>query len=109
MTTINSEKFAEICSGVWHDRAAVLTGRGFLSGEAALVRAVYWRLCKSGVSPAGTAECYGSLQTIAAYRLGVSSLLEINARPCFDGRPFLEDLLRRYAHENETGYSEETK
>ena len=73
------------------------------------MRAVYWRLCKSGVSTAGAAERYGSLQTIAAYRLGVSCLLETNARPCFDGRPYLEDLLQRYEDEVGPGYLKETK
>jgi len=37
--TINSAQFQEICNGVWRDRAVLLKGRGFLSGEAALMRA----------------------------------------------------------------------
>jgi hypothetical protein len=28
MSVINSEKFKQICDGVWLDRAAILTGRG---------------------------------------------------------------------------------
>ena len=56
MTTINSEQFGEICNAVWRERAAVLRGRGSLSGEATLVRAVFWRLCKAGVKTKGCAE-----------------------------------------------------
>src|SRR6476659_1420554 len=71
MTTINSERFAEICSKVWLDRSAVLTGRGLLSGEGALVRAVYWRLRNLAALPANSTENYGSPQTVSAYRMGV--------------------------------------
>ena len=51
MSRINAEQFEQICDGVWRDRASILSGRGALSDEAALVRAVYWRLCKSGGDP----------------------------------------------------------
>ncbi|MGH9968942.1 MAG: hypothetical protein ACREBG_14235 [Pyrinomonadaceae bacterium] len=99
MTSVNSAQFGEICTGVWRDRVAVLKGRGFLSGEAALVRAVYWRLYKVGLKPTASAENYGSLGSISGYQLGVSCLLELNARPRFDGAPFLKDLLQRYRNE----------
>jgi hypothetical protein len=99
MTTINSERFAEICSEVWQNRAAVLAGRGFLSGEAALVRAVYWRLRNSGLLPASSTENYGSPQTVSTYQLGVRRLLKINGDPLFDCSPFLEELLQRYEND----------
>ena len=51
MKATNSEKCKQVCLEVWRDRANILTGRGDLSGEAALVRAVYWRLCKTGDEP----------------------------------------------------------
>lgn len=47
----NSEKYRQVCDEVWRDRANILTGRGDLSGEDVLVRAVYWRLCKTGDEP----------------------------------------------------------
>lgn len=47
----NSEKCRQVCDEVWRDRANILTGRGDLSGEAVLMRAVYWRLCKTGDEP----------------------------------------------------------
>lgn len=96
MTTIDSERFAEICHEVWRDRSAVLTGRGLLSGEVALVRAVYWRLRKSAALPANSTENYGLPQTVSAYQLGVGRLLEINGRPNFDCSRFIEELLHRY-------------
>ena len=37
--TVSAEQFQAICNGVWRDRAVLLKGRGFLSGEAALMRA----------------------------------------------------------------------
>lgn len=101
MTTINSEKFAEICSKVWLDRSAVLTGRGLLSGEGALVRAVYWRLRNLAALPANSTENYGSPQTVSAYRMGVGRLLEVNGHPNFDGSQFIDELLHRYEHESD--------
>lgn len=99
ITTINSGQFGEICNGVWSDRAAVLGGRDLLSGEAALVRAVFWRLCKAGVMPARGAESYGSQPTILAYQLVVGRMLEVNARPPFDGAPILKELVERYQND----------
>lgn len=99
MTTINSGQFGEICNGVWSDRAAVLRGRGALSGEATLVRAVFWRLCKAGVMPTGCAESYGSKPTVLAYQSEVGRMLEVNARPAFDGAPILNELVERYQNE----------
>ena len=103
MTTINSERFAEICSKVWLDRSAVLTGRGLLSGEGALVRAVYWRLRNLAALPANSTENYGSPQTVSAYRMGVGRLLEINGHPNFDCSQFIDELLHRYEHESDRG------
>jgi hypothetical protein len=97
--TINSEQFQEICNGVWRDRTTVVKGRGFLTGEAALMRAVYWRLSKTGIKPILSEENYGSPRTISAYQLGVGCLLEVHGRPRFDGVPFLKDLLQRYKNE----------
>jgi hypothetical protein len=51
MKATNSEKCKQICREVWLDRANILTGNDGLSGETALVRAVYWRLCKTGDEP----------------------------------------------------------
>src|SRR5688500_5493657 len=101
MTTINSERFAEICSKVWLDRSAVLTGRGSLSGEVALVRAVYWRLRKSAALPENSTENYGTPQTVSAYQMGVGRLLEINGHPDFDCSRFIEELLHRYESESD--------
>jgi hypothetical protein len=55
---MDQQKIRHICEGVWHDRAAILSGRGILSGEAALVRAAYWRLCKAGGWPSPRADDY---------------------------------------------------
>lgn len=99
MTTINSDQFGEICNAVWRDRAAILRGCGGLSGEAALVRAVFWRLCKAGVRSTGCAESYGSKPTILTYQLVVGRMLEVNARPAFDSGPILKELVARYQNE----------
>ena len=99
MTAINSKQFGEICDGVWDDRTPLVRGRGFLSGEAALVRAVYWRICKTGVKRTVSAENYLSPQAISAYQLGVSCLLELNGNPRFDCVPLLEQLVARYQNE----------
>ena len=97
--TINSEQFREICNEVWRARATLLSGRGFLSGEAALIRAVYWRLSKAGIKPIISAENYGSPRTASSYELGVSCMLEIHGRPRFDGTQYLNRLVQRYKKE----------
>jgi hypothetical protein len=56
MNIIDSEKVRQICDGVWRDRTPILAGRGILSTEDALVRAVYWRLCKAGRPPGESLE-----------------------------------------------------
>lgn len=88
-----------MCEGVWDDRAAVLKDRGVLSGDAALVRAVYWRLCKAGVKPDTDAENYETKPTILAYQLVVSRMLKSNTQPAFDGATILRELVERYQNE----------
>jgi hypothetical protein len=99
MTTINSEQFGEICNAVWRDRAAILIGRGSMSGEATLVRAVFWRLCKVGLKARGLAQNDSSQAEIVAYQSGVHRILEANARPAFDYAPILSELVNRYQTE----------
>jgi hypothetical protein len=105
MGTINSEQFGELCNAVWRDREAVLRGRGSLSGEATLVRAVFWRLCKAGIKTKGFAETDGSKPTMLAYQLVVGRMLEANGRPAFNSALILQDLVERY--QNEAGLSAE--
>ena len=99
MTTINSEQFGEIYDAVWQDRASVLKGRGNLSGEATLARAVFWRLCKAGIKTKGCAESDSSTPAILAYQLVVGRMLELNGRPAFDSAPILKGLLERYTQQ----------
>ena len=99
MARINSAQFEEICTGVWNDRSEVLSGRGLLTGEAALLRAVYWRLFKVGVRPADGPENHSFEQTSAMYQLVVGCMLELNSKPTFDGSANLRELLKRYEAE----------
>jgi len=99
MTTINSEEFGEICNSVWRDRASVLRGSGRLSGEATLLRAVFWRLCKAGIKTKGCADNDGSTPAILAYQLMVGRMLEVNGRPAFDCAPILKVLVEHYQNE----------
>lgn len=99
MTTINSERFGEICNAVWLDRAAILRGSGSLSGEATLVRAVFWRLCKAGLKSKGCIENDGSTPAILAYQSVVNRMLETSGRPAFNSAPILDELVDRYQSE----------
>lgn len=99
MTTINSEQFGELCDAVWRDRASVLKGRGSLTGEATLVRAVFWRLCKAGIKTKGCAQNDSAIPTILAYQLVVGRMLEANGRPAFDSAVILKGLVERYQTE----------
>lgn len=99
MTTITSEQFEKICDFVWNERASILRGRGSLSGEATLVRAVFWRLCKAGIRTKGCADNDGSKPALDAYQLIVSRMLTMNAHPAFDSEPILKELVERYQQE----------
>jgi hypothetical protein len=106
--SINSQHFSDICDGVWRDRTAVVRGRGFLTAEAALVRAVYWRLCKAGVKPTDRGD-RDSIETIASYQSIVKTVLELSAHPPFDGAPFLSELVDRYRTETHSLEGKPTK
>jgi hypothetical protein len=94
MSTIDSVKFGRICDGVWRDRTAIQSGRGSLSGEAALIRAVYWRLCKEGVAPSRSIEDCHEGNMLPVYQRLVRLMLTQNAQPPFDGTSRLEELVR---------------
>ena len=102
MQTITVDQFRDICSGVWNDRQSIVEGRGFLSGDAALIRAVYWRLCKGGLFSIKTPESFSSAQSVLSYELVVKTVLEMNSRPPFNGAQYLEDLRKRYQTEFES-------
>ena len=99
MSTINARQFEEICDRVWTDRASVLRGSGELSGEATLMRAVFWRLCKAGIKTKGCADNNGSTPPLVAYQLVVGQMLKASSRPAFDGTSILDALINRYQNE----------
>ena len=101
MNTINAKQFEEICNHVWSDREGLLKGRGQLSGDAALVRAVYWRLCKAGLESNGRAESSSPTAALFEYQLVVGRMLQVNARPAFEWAPILKELVERYQNEAE--------
>ena len=99
MATINPDQFKELCAGVWRDRVEVIAGRGFLAADAALMRAVYWRMCKAGIVKDRAPENYSSSQSVLTYETVVGCVLEMNAKPRFDGRPYLKELRELYQKE----------
>jgi hypothetical protein len=100
MSMMNPEKFKQVCDGVWRDRAAILTGRGNLRGEAALLRAVYWRLRKAGGAPEGEEiETCDAEQMLPIYQRLVGTTLTGYAPPHFDSAPLLNELVTRYMYE----------
>jgi hypothetical protein len=99
MSTINAKQFGEICDRVWSDRASLLSGSGKLGGEATLVRAVFWRLCKAGIKTKGCADTDSSTPALLAYQLVVGRMLKTSARPPFDSAPILNALIDRYQNE----------
>jgi hypothetical protein len=99
MSAMDAEKFERICDGVWRDRADILSGRDNLRGEAALVRAVYWRLCKAGGAPGKGLDDCETGQMLLIYQRLVGSVLTQYAHPKFDSAPLLKKLVRQYMHE----------
>jgi hypothetical protein len=96
MSTINAKQFQEICDRTWSDRVSVLKTSGKLSGEAALMRAVFWRLRKAGINAKGCADTNASPPALPAYQLEVLQILKTSSRPAFDAAPILNALLDRY-------------
>jgi hypothetical protein len=94
-----SDKFKRVCDHVWRDREAILTGRGCLTGEAALMRAVYWRLCKAWGGVSACEDGSHSGQTLFTYQRLVGILLTQNVGPHYDGSLLLNELVRRYREE----------
>jgi hypothetical protein len=105
MSAINSDRFEQICDDVWRDRASVLTDRGHLRGEAALVRAVYYRLCKAGGTPNQRIEDYDIEHMLLIYQRLIGGVLTEHAQPHFSGTPLLRKLVRQYLYE--AGQSDE--
>ena len=99
MTTIEAKQFEEICEGVWRDRATVLRGSGELSGDATLMRAIFWRLCKAGIKAKGCVYTDGSTPPLLAYQLVVARMVNRSGSPAFDTAPILNELLERYHNE----------
>jgi hypothetical protein len=99
MVTINAKQFEDICDLVWRDRASVLGGREELSGEATLLRAIFWRLCKAGIKTRGCADTDASTPALLAYQSVVVKMLKTSSRPAFDGAPILKALIDRYQNE----------
>jgi hypothetical protein len=100
MTTINAEQFEEICDRTWSDRVSVLRRSGTLmSGEEALMRAVFWRLRKAGINTKVCADTSGSTPALLASQSLVLQILKPNSRPEFEALPILNALIDRYQSE----------
>ena len=98
-STINEKQFGQICDRVWVDRASLLRGSGRLSGEATLLRAVFWRLCNAGIKTKGCAETDSSVPALLAYQSVVTQMLKASSRPSFDSAPILDALIVRFQTE----------
>jgi hypothetical protein len=99
MNRLASDKFTRVCHGVWADRDTILSRRGGLSGEAALIRAVYWRLCKSWGGSFPSADGAGVGHMLLDYQRLVCLLLTKHVGAHYDGSPFLNELVRQYREE----------
>ena len=99
MSKINLEGFKQICDSVWRDRGALLFWRGPLSGEDALMRAVYWRLCKEGfVQDKSAADCHQD-PALPTYQLVLNTMLKQSAQMPHDCASSLNELVLRYRDE----------
>lgn len=65
-----------------------------MSGEAALMRAVYWRLCKEGLAPNQNIEDCQVGNMLPVYQRLVGLMLKQNAHPSFDGTLRIAELIR---------------
>jgi hypothetical protein len=107
MSRVNAKQFKEICDRAWSDRLAVLRGSGKLSGEAALMRAVFWRLRKAGINSKACADTNAATPALLAYQSAVLQILKTSSRPAFEAAPILNALIDRY--QNEVARQQEAK
>ena len=96
---VATDKFKRVCDQVWRDRESILKRRDGLTGEAALMRAVYWRLCKAWGGISTCEEGSYSGQTLFSYQRLVSIMLTQHAGPHYDGSLLLNELVRQYREE----------
>jgi hypothetical protein len=60
------------------------------------MRAVYWRLSKTGIKTILSPENYGSPRAVDSYELAVNCVLEVHGHPRFNGARYLTELIQRY-------------
>ncbi|MGA9995057.1 MAG: hypothetical protein WBP93_06575 [Pyrinomonadaceae bacterium] len=100
MGKINSEGFRQICDRVWRDRGAILFWRGPLSGEDALLRAVYWRLHKEGVEQDQSVGDRQRDPKLLTYQVVLKCMLTQSAQSPLECVSSLKELVRRYKDES---------
>ena len=101
MSKIDSEGFRQICDSVWRDRGAILFWRGPLSGEDALLRAVYWRLHKEGVEQDKNVNAGHRDSKLLTYQAVLRSMLTQSSQMPLECASSLKDLVRRYEDESD--------
>lgn len=93
--SISEHEFQQLCEGVEFERAAILRDRGDLTGDLAMQRELFARLCRRLNIDAGSAQATDLLEGETGYSFAIMQTLEENMRPAFQYVDTLGPFLKR--------------
>jgi hypothetical protein len=80
---INEHEFRQLCEGVECDAATILCGRGLLTGDLAMLRELFTRLCNRLMINTESPQVTDLLESEAGYSFAIVQTLEENMHPDF--------------------------
>jgi hypothetical protein len=80
---INEHEFRQLCEGVECDAATVLCDRELLTGDLAMQRELFTRLCDRLMIDTESAQATDLLESEAGYSFAIMQTLEENMHPDF--------------------------
>lgn len=93
--SINEHEFRQLCEGVECDAATILRDREFLTGDLAMQRELFTRLCDKLTIDTESAQVTDLLESEAGYSFAIMQTLEENMHPAFLYADTLGPFLKR--------------
>lgn len=81
--SINEHEFQKLCEGVECDADVILRNRGVLTGDLAMQRELFTRLCHRLMINTESAQVIDLLENETGYSFAIMQTLEENMRPAF--------------------------
>ena len=93
--TINEQNFRQLCDEVEADSGAILQECGELTGETAMQREIFTRLCRKLEIDVNSPEATELLEEQTGYSFAIMQTLEERMHPAFPYVEILGPLLKR--------------